>query len=117
MHHNAPIASLSYNEREVYHKNGDSNMSRQAADPSPNPPVVEVFADATITFERFLVPNFARVKDMRVNEGFSTQKLGAVPLSGLPEDVLDKLVGFLIEDIYAKAGRSLPEAFEKVGEE
>ena len=92
-------------------------MSRQAADPSTGEPIEEVFAEATISFERFPVPNYVRVKDMKIHEGFSSSKIGAVPLSGVPEDVLDKLVGLLIDEIYAKAGRPLPEAFEKAGEE
>lgn len=80
-------------------------MSRQAADPSTGEPVTEVFAQATISFERFPVPNYVRVKDIKVHEGETFQKIGAVPLSGVPLDVLDKLVGFMVEEIYAKAGR------------
>lgn len=92
-------------------------MSRQAADPSTGEPITEVFAQATISFERFPVPNYVRVKDIKVHEGESFQKIGAVPLSGVPLDVLDKLVNLMVEEIYAKAGRQAsPKYVSEQGE-
>lgn len=84
-------------------------MSKQPTEHSNSPEVVEIIDNVTMSFDPFLVPVYAKVRHIGPFSSPSEMaRIPVVPLSGLPDAILDRLVETLLKDIYAKAGRDNP---------
>jgi hypothetical protein len=84
-------------------------MSKQPTSQSPSLPVEEIIENITMSFDPFLVPNYVKIKHIGPFTGPSElARIPVIPLRGIPDTVLDRLVETLIRDIYAGAGRENP---------
>lgn len=89
-------------------------MSKQQATNSDKPPIPDIVMDIPMTFERFPISNYVKVKYGLAVSGEG--KVSGAHISGIPEDILKKLVDAFIAELYEKAGKKNPYIFFEGGE-
>lgn len=84
-------------------------MSKQQATNSDKPPIPDIVMDVPMTFERFPIPNYVKVRyGGSVLTNASDGKVSGAHIESIPEDILKKLVDAFIAELYEKAGKENP---------